>query len=88
MKVTLFRSFLCPRCYMAGKYLHEIAEKDPSLRIEEVEVLTQPIKIWKQGIHFIPTIQIEQHTLSEIYLTKKQIHNFIQQAKFKTKPKI
>jgi len=88
MKITLYRSVLCPRCYMAGKYLHEIAREDASITIKEVEVTTQPIKTWRQGIHSIPTLQIEQLTLSGIYLTKTRIRNFIQQVKYTTKPKV
>lgn len=87
MKITLYRSLLCPRCHMAGKYLHEIAGEDPTLSIKEIEVTTHPIKIWQQGIRLIPALQIEQQTLSGLYLTKKQIKNFIQRSKLKTQAK-
>ena len=85
MEITLYRSLLCPRCHMAGKYLREIVGEDPTLMIREVEVTTQPIKIWQQGIRLIPTLQVGQQTLSGIYLTKKQIKNFIHQLTLKMK---
>jgi hypothetical protein len=69
---------------MAGRYLREIAGEDPTLSITEVEITTQPITIWRRGIHMIPALQIGQQTLSRVYLSKLQILRFIQQAKSKT----
>jgi hypothetical protein len=72
---------------MARKHLFEIIGEDPSLSVTEIEITFQPIKIWRQGIHMIPAFQINQQTLSGIYLTKKQIKNFIQHSKLKTQTK-
>ena len=88
MEITLYRSRLCPRCYMAGKYLREIIEEDPSLSITEIETTTRPITTWRQGIHMIPAIRIGEQTLSGVYLTKKQIQKFIQNSKSITQPKV
>lgn len=73
---------------MAGKYLREIIEEDPSISIKEIEITTQPITIWRQGIHMIPAVQIDQQTLSGIYLSKKQIKKFIQNSKSTVQKKV
>jgi hypothetical protein len=62
---------------MAGKSLKKIAEKDPSIIIEEVDIMHQPFRTWKEGIRCIPALQIEGKTLSGIYLNQKEIGNFI-----------
>ncbi len=81
MEVTLYRSFLCPRCYMAARHLRSIAGNDPSLQITEREVGSHPVRIWRQGIRMIPALQIGRQTLSGIYLSKKQIESFIKHSK-------
>lgn len=88
MEIKFYRSLLCPRCYMAGRYLREIAGEDPTLSITEIEFTTQPITSWRRGIHMIPALQIEGQILCGIYLSKIQIMDFVQQAKFKTQKKV
>ncbi|MBM9605818.1 hypothetical protein [Desulfopila inferna] len=78
MHIILYRSILCPRCFMAGRYLREIAAEDTSIVIEEVDVMQHPQRTWKEGIRCIPALRIRDTTLSGIYLNKEQIRRFIQ----------
>lgn len=77
MQITLYRSILCPRCFMAKKYLEEIAQQKSNITIEEIDIMNQPLKSWQNGIRLIPAIKIEDKILSGIFLNKTQISNFI-----------
>ena len=77
MKITLYRSWLCPRCYMAKKYLGEIRKLYPALEIEEVDCLSQPARAFRDGIRMIPAVKIGEAQLSGLYLTKAQLNSFI-----------
>ena len=77
MHITLYKSATCPRCYLAKKYLHEIASTDPTISIEEVEILSSPVKAWKDGIRMIPALKIDSRIKSGLYLNKEDIMDFI-----------
>lgn len=62
---------------MAGRYLREIAAENPSIVIDEVEILRHPLKICKEGIRCIPALRIGDSTLSGLYLNREQIRKFI-----------
>jgi hypothetical protein len=86
MQITLYRSFLCPRCFLAKKYLQEIAQQKDNLTIIEVDIMDQPIKSWQDGIRLIPALKIDNKILSGIFLNKTQILNFIEEQQHKTPP--
>jgi hypothetical protein len=65
---------------MAAQHLRRIAEDDSSLQVTEIEVTNHPLRIWRQGIRMIPTLQIGQQTLRGVYLGRKRIENFIKQS--------
>ena len=77
MLITLYKSSLCPRCYFAKKALLELVKKNPSLRVEEVDILTSPGKTFRSGITMIPAIKIGNKMLSSIYLSPKKIDEFV-----------
>lgn len=79
MHIVLYKSNLCPRCYLAKKHLYEIASTNSEISIEEIDILSSPIKTLKAGVKLIPAIEIEKKILSGIILTKKNISDFIEQ---------
>jgi len=77
MKITLYRSNLCPRCYLARKYLLQIVEDTPDIQIEEVDILGSPQRCLQDGIRMVPALVINGDKLSGIFLSKKAIQSFI-----------
>ena len=84
MQITLYRSFLCPRCFLAKKYLQEIAQHTNNLTITEVDIMSQPVKTWQDGIRLIPALKIDNKILSGVMLNKTQIQKFIDQSQQNT----
>lgn len=80
MQITLYRSFLCPRCYLAKKYLEKIADQDDSLEIEVIDIMNYPLRCWQDGIRLIPALKIGDKILSGVLLNKTQIQKFINEA--------
>ncbi len=77
MHITLYKSALCPRCYLAGLYLQEIASLDPKIRIEEVDVMVAPRQSWDAGIRMIPALKINDRILSALFMSRTSIADFI-----------
>jgi len=77
MQIILYRSSLCPRCLLAGKYLSAIIGDDPAVQIEEVDILGSPKRCRQDGIRMIPAIVIGKDKLSGIFLSRKAIEAFI-----------
>ncbi len=80
MQITLYRSFLCPRCFLAKKYLLEIAKKKTNLDIKEIDIIRHPLKTWDEGIRLIPALKIDDKIISGFFLNKLQILHFIEEA--------
>ena len=76
-RITFYRSNLCPRCHIAGRHLRELAAADPSLEIEEVDILLSPRRTWRDGIRMIPAMRIGNRTISGVFLGKDAIAGFI-----------
>ena len=77
MKITLYRSNLCPRCFLARKYLLEIVGDDSDVHIEEVDILGSPRRCLEDGIRMVPALMIDGEKLSGIFLTKNAVQSFI-----------
>jgi predicted DsbA family dithiol-disulfide isomerase len=77
MKITLYRSNLCPRCFLARKYLLEIVGDGSDVQIEEVDILGSPQRCLKDGIRMVPALVIDRDKLSGVFLSKKAIQSFI-----------
>ncbi|MBA3008324.1 MAG: hypothetical protein KJ900_12500 [Proteobacteria bacterium] len=78
--ITLYRSALCPRCHMARKTLYELIDNKPEIHVEEVDIVTNPLRAWKDGIRFIPTLKSGDKILSGVFLSRTEIHNFLKEA--------
>jgi len=77
MKITLYRSNLCPRCFLARRYLLEIIKDNPDIEIEEVDILGSPQRCMQDKIRMVPALVIDRDKLSGIFLSKKAIKAFI-----------
>ncbi len=79
MRIIFYKSKLCPRCYVAGKHLLALCSKIPDLQVEEVELLTSPLRTWQDGIRMVPALKIGDVVLSGIYLSQESITDFVAQ---------
>ncbi len=77
MKVIFYRSNLCPRCFLAKRYLLDITGNDPDIQIEEVDILGSPQRCLQDGIRMVPALVIGKDKLSGVFLSKKAIKSFI-----------
>ena len=75
--ITFYRSNLCPRCYVAGRHLRELAAADPSIEVEEIDIMFAPRRTWQDGIRMIPAMRIDNRILSGVFLSKNAIAGFI-----------
>jgi predicted DsbA family dithiol-disulfide isomerase len=83
MHITLYKSSLCPRCYIAKKALLELAGNNTDLHIEEVDIITSPGKFRDAGISMIPAIKIGDEVLSSFFLRRNTIRKFVERSGLK-----
>ncbi len=65
---------------MAKKALEELTADMENIHIEEVEIITNPLRALRDGIKFIPTIKVGDQTLSGILLSSEKIEKFLNKA--------
>lgn len=62
---------------MARRYLAELQQEDPSLEVEEIDILNSPRRSFRDGIRMIPAVRIGDQILGSVFLTKSHIAGFI-----------
>ena len=62
---------------MARKHLLEIEKENGDVSFEEVDVMANPLKTWKDGVRMIPAIRIGDKILSGLYLSREAVKKFI-----------
>lgn len=77
MQVTLYKTSLCPRCYLAGRALQKLQREFPELSIETVEVTREPLRAWQAGVRMLPTVTHKDKSLSGIILTTAALRDFL-----------
>ncbi len=77
MHLIFYKSALCPRCFLAKRHLLTLRSTHPDLRIEEVEILTAPLRAWRDGIKMVPALKAGNAVLSGLYLNKQEITDFV-----------
>ena len=77
MLITLYKSSLCPRCYFAKKAILASIKGHPECKVQEVDIVTSPGKAFRAGITMIPAITIGEKKLSALYLTRRDIDEFL-----------
>lgn len=86
MKVTLYKSALCPRCHLARRSLEQLKAAQPDLEVEYVDILASPGRAIRDGIRMIPAITSGNRKLSGLYLNKRAIASFIAEARLTSAP--
>ena len=56
MHLLFYKSALCPRCAQARNTLYALAAAHPEISIEEVDILSAPLRTWRDGIRMIPAL--------------------------------
>lgn len=77
MRVTLYKSSLCPRCHLARKWLERGARAYPQIEIDYVDILRSPVRAVKDGVRMIPALKAGERTLSGLYLSERDITTFL-----------
>ncbi len=66
---------------MAKKALEELTAEMDNIHIEEIEIITNPLRALRDGIKFIPTIKVGDMTLSGTLLSSEKIEKFLNKVK-------
>lgn len=80
MKITLYKSALCPRCHFARKSLNELLADRDDIELEIIDILTSPARTLRDGVKLIPAIKAGDKKLSGVYLNKNDIAIFLEDA--------
>ncbi|MBC8318262.1 MAG: hypothetical protein H8E41_10180 [Desulfobulbaceae bacterium] len=62
---------------LVGRELRKIQEEHPDIEVEEIDVVANPLKSWQDGIRMIPTLVRGEQKLSGIFLSAKEIRDFL-----------
>ncbi len=67
---------------MAKKALEELLaeQNNDDITLEEVEIITSPLRALKDGVKFIPTIAVGDKKISGILLSKEKIAGFLEKV--------
>jgi hypothetical protein len=65
---------------MAKKALDELLTDMDNVQLEEVEIMTSPLRALKDGVKFIPTLKSGDERLSGILLNRKKIKAFLEKV--------
>jgi len=66
---------------LVDRELTKLQEEDPDIEIIKTDVVTNPLQTWKNGIRMIPALKYGDKILSGITLSKKEIKQFIDEAR-------
>jgi len=61
--------------------LTKLQEEDSDLKITKIDVVTNPLQTWKNGIRMFPALKSGEKVLSGVLLSGKEIRKFIDEAK-------
>ncbi len=65
---------------MAKKALDELLKNRDDIHLEEIEILSNPLRALKDGVKFIPTLKCGKEQLSGILLSSEKIEKFIKKV--------
>ncbi len=65
MKITYYKSVICPRCIPTSRFLKNLKKSYPDVEIEEIEILKNMKIARRAGIHSIPVIEIGERRYTE-----------------------
>jgi glutaredoxin len=56
MKITYYKSLVCPRCISTNRLIARLRREHPEIEIEEIEVLTNLTRALRDGVMMLPTL--------------------------------
>ncbi|MCI5221260.1 MAG: hypothetical protein D3924_00905 [Candidatus Electrothrix sp. AR4] len=65
---------------LVRRELTKLEGEFPELRIEKVDILTNPSRALRQRVKMIPTLRFGDSKLSGIFLSSSKIRQFVRQA--------
>ena len=65
---------------MAKKALDELLQNRDDIHLEEIEIVTNPLRALKDGVKFIPTLKCGEEQLSGFLLSHDKIKAFIEKV--------
>jgi len=77
MKIVFYKTFLCPRCFLAGRALARLAREYPELEIETVEITRDPHRARQDGVRMLPAIRRDGELLTGLLLTERVLRKFL-----------
>jgi hypothetical protein len=66
---------------MVDRELTKLQKQDPDLEVIKIDVVTNPLRAWKEGIRMFPALKAGDKVLSGIFLGGDEIRKFIDEAK-------
>ena len=66
---------------MVDRELTKLQEEDPDLEITKIDIVTNPLHTWKNGIRMFPALKYGDKILSGVLLSGKEIRKFIDEAR-------
>lgn len=77
MQAVLYKTCLCPRCFLAGRALKKLRGEFPELAIETVEVTREPLRAWQAGVRMLPAVTCNGKSISGLLLTTATLRDFL-----------
>ena len=66
---------------LVDRELTKLQEEDSDLKIIKIDIVTNPLQTWKNGIRMFPALKYGEKILSGVVLSGKEIRKFIDKAK-------
>ncbi len=66
---------------MVNRALKKLQPEFPGVTVAEVDIVSHPVKAWKNGIRMIPALVAGEKTLSGVYLDSSRIREFLEDCR-------
>jgi hypothetical protein len=66
---------------LVDRELTKLQEEDSDLKITRIDIVTNPLQTWKNGIRMFPALKYGDKVLSGFLLSGEEIRKFIDEAK-------
>jgi hypothetical protein len=66
---------------LVDRELTKLQEEDSDLKITRIDVVTNPLQTWQNGIRMFPALKYGDMVLSGFLLSGEEIRKFIDEAK-------
>jgi glutaredoxin len=78
VKITLYRTALCPRCKKAEQTVQRLRSEYPDMKLNIVEIAARPIESFRAGVRMIPALKCGDEILSGVFLDETRIRDFLE----------